>query len=137
VVLLVTADHGQVVVPPEGCELLAPDLLTLVRAQSGEGRFRWLHARSGAAAELLAGASARYRDRAWVHSVDEVIALGWLGPTVSPAARSRLGDVALVPFGDTSFEEPTDTGLFPLVSRHGSLTDEEMLVPLLAARGRR
>jgi hypothetical protein len=33
-----------------------------------------------------------------------------------------------------SFEEPLDSGAFPLVCRHGSLTADEMLVPLLAKR---
>jgi hypothetical protein len=34
-----------------------------------------------------------------------------------------------------SFHEPADSGPFPLVCRHGSLTSAEMLVPLLAATG--
>jgi hypothetical protein len=43
-----------------------------------------------------------------------------------------MGDVALVPFAPVSFEEPLDGGAFDLVCRHGSLTEDEMLVPLLA-----
>jgi hypothetical protein len=31
-----------------------------------------------------------------------------------------------------SFDEPLDGGAFELVCRHGSLTADEMLVPLLA-----
>ena len=45
-VLLVTADHGQVEV---GDRIIEPDadLLAMVAQQSGEGRFRWWHARPG------------------------------------------------------------------------------------------
>jgi predicted AlkP superfamily pyrophosphatase or phosphodiesterase len=134
--LLVTADHGQVIVGTNTVAL-GPDVQRLVRNQSGEGRFRWLHARPGGAAELLAVAKREHNHHAWVHSVQEVIDAGWFGPQVTLNARSRLGDVALVPFTDISFDDPADSGPFPLVSRHGSLTAEEMLVPLLAARGER
>ena len=134
--LLVTADHGQVIVGNSVVDL-GPELKRLVREQSGEGRFRWLHARPGGAAELLSVAKAQHGHHAWVHSVQELIDAGWFGPIVSLNARSRFGDVALVPFTDISFVDPADSGPFPLVSRHGSLTAEEMLVPLLAARGER
>jgi hypothetical protein len=45
-----------------------------------------------------------------------------------------MGDVALVAREPISFDDPADTGPFRLVSRHGSLTSAEMLVPLLAGR---
>jgi hypothetical protein len=130
--LLVTADHGQVEI---GDRLVTPhaDVLRLCRQQSGEGRFRWLHARPGAQAELLAAATHHHSGQAWVHSREEVIAAGWFGPTVSPPIAGRYGDVALVPFEPISFHDPADSGPYPLVCRHGSLTSAEMLVPLLAA----
>ena len=58
---------------------------------------------------------------------------GWFGPTLTAAARGRLGDVALVAREDVSFSDPADSGVFELVGRHGSLTSAEMRVPLLAA----
>lgn len=130
--LLITADHGQVQVdaaemPPHS------DVLRLCRRQSGEGRFRWLHARAGAQAELLAAAREHHGHHAWVHSRAELIEAGWFGPVVSPPVAARYGDVALVPFEPISFHDPADSGPYPLVCRHGSLTSAEMLVPLLAA----
>ncbi len=105
--------------------------------ESGEGRFRWLHARPGAAAELLAAASEHHADTAWVHARRaQMIDEGWFGPVVSPPVAARYGDVALVPFAPVTFHDPDDSGPFPLVCRHGSLTVAEMLVPLLAARAR-
>ena len=53
-------------------------------------------------------------------------------PTASP---TRLGDVALIPFEPIAFVDPADTGENRLACRHGSLTTDEMLVPLVALRG--
>lgn len=133
-VLLVTADHGQVQV---GDRIVQPhpDVLRACRLQSGEGRFRWLHARPGAAADLLAAARQHHDDVAWVHSRAEVVEAGWFGPVVSPPVAARLGDVALVARDPVSFHDPADTGPYELICRHGSLTSAEMWVPLLAAAG--
>jgi hypothetical protein len=65
---------------------------------------------------------------------DEVIDAGWFGPTMSGDNASRLGDVAIVARADVAFTEPTDTGPFHLVGRHGSATPAELLVPLLVGR---
>lgn len=130
--LVVTADHGQVEVA-DRVVTPAAEVLRLVRDQSGEGRFRWLHAKPGAAGELLAAARAGFGDVAWVHSRAELIEAGWFGRTVSQPVAARLGDVALVPHQPISFHDPDDSGPYPLICRHGSLTAAEMLVPLLAA----
>jgi predicted AlkP superfamily pyrophosphatase or phosphodiesterase len=132
--LLVTADHGQV---ETGDQIVTPhpDVLAHVTAQSGEGRFRWLHSRPGRARALLEAAQGHHAHQAWVRTREEVIEAGWLGPKVSEAAASRLGDVVLAAKGTLSFHDPADTGPFRLVGRHGSLTPAEMLVPLLAASG--
>ncbi len=135
-VLVVTADHGQVVVPPEDVIELPRDVQTHVAMQSGEGRFRWLHARGGRAAALLEAAQGALGHRAWVRSRDEAMREGWYGPVVTDAAASRLGDVLLAAKGTAAFFDPDDSGPYVLVGRHGSLTDDEMLVPLLAGIAR-
>lgn len=133
--LVVTADHGQVdcgdrTLPPHA------DVAAHVSFQSGEGRFRWLHARPGRADALLEAARAHHEDVAWVVSRDETIDEGWWGPEVADAARQRLGDVALVCREPVSFSDPADTGPFELIGRHGSLTADEMFVPLLVGASR-
>ena len=131
--LLVTADHGQVEVGDRVVELPTAAAASLSR-QSGEGRFRWLHARAGRAGELHRICRDAFGDRAWVVSKEQVIDEGWLGRLHGnrDAAVRRLGDVALVPFAPISFHDPDDSGPFTLIGRHGSLTADEMLVPLLA-----
>lgn len=128
--VVVTADHGQVHVAGDVTPL-APEVAAHVETQSGEARFRWLHARPGQSHALFESALATHGDRAWVHTSDELIDAGWFGPMVTDAARSRFGDVALVAKGTAAFTEPTDTGPYHLVGRHGSATPAELDVPLL------
>ena len=134
--LVVTADHGQVHV---GNNIVRPTpaLLAMVRAQSGEGRFRWLHARAGCQRDLLVAAQNDHADQAWVVSREQTIDEGWFGPVVSAPVAARLGDVALVAREPVTFFDPADSGPFELVCRHGSLTSAEMYVPLLARLGAR
>lgn len=127
-VMLITSDHGQVDVG-DNVIVLDPEVKSHVAYQSGEGRFRWLHARGGRSRALYEDAQ-RYSDVAWVRSKEQIIDEGWFGPKLTDEAAASLGDVALVSFAPVSFEDPADTGLFSLVARHGSLTPDEMYVPL-------
>ncbi len=132
--LVVTADHGQVqvgrAVSPVD-EAVAKDTAMM----SGEGRFRWLHALPGRADALADAALGRYRDEAWVWTIDQLDEGGWFGGPLNATMRHRLGDVALVPFLPVAYLDPADTGEMRLVCRHGSLTAAEMVVPCLAAFG--
>lgn len=133
--LAITADHGQVQVANN--EIRLPiEVDRLLHHQSGEGRFRWLHAKRGLADELLQTCRELFGTFAWVMSREEVVQEAWLGPSrggrMSEIVQRRLGDVALVPFTNTTFHDPLDAGPFSLICRHGSLTRAEMLVPFLA-----
>lgn len=131
--LVVTSDHGQVDVG-EAIVGIHDDVMDHVELLSGEGRFRWLHAKPGRAKELIDVARECHGDRAWVKTLDEVLADEWFGRRVSEAAMNRFGDVVLAAVDPVAFEDPADTGPYRLQSRHGSLTPAEMLVPLLAQR---
>jgi hypothetical protein len=130
-VLVVTADHGQVDVGGN-VEVLGGDVMDGVTLISGEGRFRWLHVRSGAARAVADAAGDAFGDVAWVMTKEQVVDEGWLGGAPSVPVSSRLGDVVLVPFTPTAFLDPADTGELRLLARHGSLTSAEMLIPLLS-----
>jgi predicted AlkP superfamily pyrophosphatase or phosphodiesterase len=131
-VLLVTSDHGQVHVGDNQVNP-SPEVLSLVSMQSGEGRFRWLHAKPGAADELMATSLEEFGRSAWVVDRERVVDECWLGRTLRPAVMARLGDVALVAHASVSFHDPADSGPYELICRHGSLTSAEVYVPLLAA----
>lgn len=129
--LVVTSDHGQVDV---GANIvpLAADVMDRTWLLSGEGRFRWLHARPGATRALADAARECHGDRAWVLTIDEIVGRGWFGGVPDRPSLTRLGDVAVVAADGVAFLDPADLGENTLVSRHGSLTSAEMLVPLLA-----
>ncbi len=130
--LIVTSDHGQVEVPRPPIEL-DRTILDSTSMLSGEGRFRWLHLRSGAIAKVADLSKQLYGDVAWVLTKEELVEGGYFGsPTMTKSEFSRLGDLALISKTDVAFYDPLDTGPYNLVCRHGSLTDEELLVPLLS-----
>jgi hypothetical protein len=128
--LVVTSDHGQVQVG-EAIVPIHEDVMASVELLSGEGRFRWLHARPGALDDLAAAAREWHGDRAWVRTREEVIADQWFGPKVSEPAAARFGDVVLAAIDPVAFEDPADTGPYRLQCRHGSLTPAEMRIPLV------
>jgi hypothetical protein len=131
--LLVTADHGMVDVDmADRLDVDAePDLLDGVGLLGGEARFRHLYCRSGAVEDVVA----RWRERlgadALVVTREQGVAAGWFGD-VSREVEPRLGDVMVACLGPVAV---VSTERFPfeaaLVGLHGSLTAEEMLVPLL------
>jgi len=129
--LVITSDHGQVEV---GGAVYVPSaaLLEHVEMLSGEGRFRWLHARPGAESDLLSAATEEHGAQAWVCTREEIVEAGWFGGPLAPHVAARLGDVALVAREPVAFLDPADTGETRLAARHGSLTAAEMYVPLIA-----
>jgi hypothetical protein len=136
--VLVTADHGQLDVPPEYRFDLDADrrLRAGVRVVAGEPRVRYLHTEPGATPDVIAAWRAVLADAAWVVSRDEAVGAGWFG-TVSDAHLSRVGDVVVACHDRyavlaTKTEPPLVSSL---IAYHGSYTAVEMLVPLLVIRG--
>lgn len=129
--LVVTGDHGMVDVPAGARTVIEddPDLTAGVALVGGEPRFRQLYVRPGAADEVAAAWSSRLGDDAQVVMRDEAIAAGWFGPT-SPRLADRFGDVLVAARGDAAFMTRTQPKEFSLVGMHGSLTTDELLVPL-------
>ncbi|MCZ7530883.1 MAG: alkaline phosphatase family protein [Acidimicrobiia bacterium] len=134
VAVAVTADHGHVHVGSDGWIELDP-LNELVAMCSGDGRFRYLHARRGAAAELLDAAREAFGHLAWIFTREELLEDGWLGAEVSPGARRRVGEVILAAREPVGFVDPALPGEAALLAAHGSITPDEMQVPLLSGRG--
>ena len=135
--LLVTADHGMVTVPEEGRVDVdaVPALTAGTVGLAGEPRVRHVHARPGAADDVLAAWRAELGDRMWVLSRDDAVAAGLFGPEVTPTARTRIGDVvAIARTADVAVvRRSTESVLSSLPGQHGALTDDELLVPLLSS----
>ena len=70
-------------------------------------------------------------DRADVLTRDEALARGWFG-AVEPQVLPRIGDVLVACRGDHAVISTVDFAYeSTLVGLHGSLTPDEMLIPLL------
>jgi Type I phosphodiesterase / nucleotide pyrophosphatase len=131
--LLVTADHGMVDIPLEQRLEVddLPDLLDGVTVFGGEARLRHLYCNPDRTEDLAARWREFCAERAWVVTRDEAIDEGWFG-SVDSHVRSRLGDVIVASGPDLAV---VSRSRFPheasLLGLHGSLTADEMLVPLL------
>jgi predicted AlkP superfamily pyrophosphatase or phosphodiesterase len=132
--LLVTADHGQIHLEREDWIDLT-ELRPMVEVMAGDGRFRYLYARHGAAKDLAAVARDLLGDHAWVRSRGEVLDDGWLGAGATGTIPGRIGDVVLASRDASAFVDPALAVEVRLRSGHGSLTADEMYVPLVAAPG--
>lgn len=131
--LVVTGDHGMVDIDLEDrIDVDAePELLDGVTVFGGEARFRHLYCGAGAVTDVALRWRSRCGAAAWVVTRDEAIDEGWFG-SVDSQVRPRLGDVMVASGTDLAV---VSSSRFPheatLIGLHGSLTAEEMLVPLL------
>jgi type I phosphodiesterase/nucleotide pyrophosphatase len=131
--LVVTADHGMVDVALDGRLDVdeTTDLLEGILLFGGEARFRHLYCESGAVVDVVARWRERLGSHAWVVTRDEAIGEGWFG-AVDAHVRPRLGDVMVASRGDTAVVSSRRFAHeAALVGLHGSLSADEMLVPLL------
>jgi hypothetical protein len=132
--LVVTADHGMVFVPDDAKidADATPALLDGVRALAGEPRARYVHCLPGAAADVQASWREVLGSDWWVGNRDDAVAAGLFGPIVTPAAARRIGDVVAISLGVAGVVERRRVPrLSSMPGQHGSVTDEELLVPLL------
>lgn len=132
--LTVTADHGMIEAPFSDRFDVAyeADLSSGVAHLGGDPRAAHVFCEAGAAADVVVRWREVLGDAALVLSRDEAIEAGWFG-AVSDAVRPRIGDIVTAMTGaytvlDSRACRPAFLGL---VGHHGSLSDDETLIPLL------
>ena len=133
--LLITADHGQIYIPQDQVVTAAkePELNRHLWAPiTGESRAAFIYPRPGRKETLL-----HYLDEAypgWFEAVDSVQALeaGLMGQPIADETYSRAGEILILPRGNHALQHKPST--LPLIGRHGGLTPDEMLVPLIGVR---
>jgi hypothetical protein len=132
--VIVTADHGMVDVPRHRHVLLddGSELVDGVRLIGGEPRMLHLYAEDDAAPAVLSAWRDAESSRSWVLSRDEAIAAGLFG-TVHADVRERIGDVIVAPRAGIAYYDDrlSDKAAQKMVGQHGSLTDDERIVPLV------
>ncbi|RLP77082.1 alkaline phosphatase family protein [Mycetocola tolaasinivorans] len=134
--IALTADHGIVDVPEHAHILFDrdPELIAGIGLIGGEPRMRHLYFTEDAGAERRAATVARWREtegeRSWVLTRDEAIEAGLFGP-VDPEVEPRIGDVLVAARKRIAYYDsrPSDQSSRGMVGQHGSLTEDEVLVP--------
>ncbi|MGB4778042.1 alkaline phosphatase family protein [Microbacterium sp.] len=132
---VVTADHGMVDVPAHRHVLLREGdaLLGDVEIVAGEPRLLQLYVSRGATEDVAARWRAAEGGRSWVLTRTEAIAAGLYGATVDAEVVPRIGDVlvaarAIVAYYD---DRLADKKAQRMIGQHGSLADQERIVPLI------
>ena len=135
--IVLTADHGQITTErDDGNYDLKnhPEFTGMLHMlPTGENRLAYLYIKPG-----NRGAVKDYINSAWPDGfslIDPVSAVekGLFGPGVThPGIYDRIGDLIAVARGKTYWWWAAKEN--PLIGRHGGMSEEEMLVPFLAAR---
>jgi hypothetical protein len=133
---LLTADHGQIDLPLANAvrTYAHPDLhQRLLMGFAGDTRAAYLYCRNGevkAAREYLA---TRLADQFFVLDSRAALDAGLFGSgNLAPEAQYRIGDLIALARANFFLWDRRDDP--KMLGHHGSLTEEEMLVPFVAAR---
>lgn len=131
--LLVTADHGIVDVRPGAQIELAELQLPSLSFVGGDTRAAYLYLESSRQFESVrASLEAALQDTCWVVGLDDLVGANWMQPP-SEVAAQRLPDLFVlakksVAVYHREFSSPKS---YAMVGHHGSITTEELAVPLL------
>ena len=133
---VVTADHGQVHVGPDGWLGARSRCDPMVETYAGDGRFRYLHAHAGRGGRAARGrASELHGERRLGVPARAAARRGLARPRPGVGhLPARSATSCSRPATGVGFVDPTLPYEAQLVGAHGSLTAAEMQVPLLAAR---
>ncbi|MDF1514863.1 MAG: alkaline phosphatase family protein [Anaerolineae bacterium] len=135
--VMIIADHGQITTPEQAAVLLPehPDLANaLMMPPVGEARVPFFYPRSGQFETVWQYLHEHFAGDFFFLTREQVLEYGLLGPgDMFPEVEYRLGDIIGIAKGDKYFLR--DTALAKkLRGKHGGMSPEEMLVPLMAFR---
>jgi predicted AlkP superfamily pyrophosphatase or phosphodiesterase len=134
--LVLTADHGQISTQREARYELSrhPDLAAKLHIlPTGESRLMYLYVHPGQSEALREYFSQSFPDQFALLEPARAVERGLLGPgTPHPRLLERMGDLIAAARGQAYLWWADQKN--HLIGRHGGLSEEEMLVPFLAAR---
>jgi len=133
--LLIAADHGQLRIPAEQIVTANedPELSQHLMAPiSGESRAVFVYPRPGHAPAIRDYLAEAFPGWFAVLDSADVLEAGLLGKPIADETYARAGELLVLPRGRHALQR-AKPGV-SLLGRHGGLTQEEMLVPLIGAR---
>lgn len=133
---LLTADHGHAATPPESVVYLNKHPFIrerMVMDYAGEPRAAYLYCTQGEVEAVRQYFAERLADKFFVLDSRAALEAGLFGlPPFAPETRYRVGDLIVLARDNYTLWERDDAP--KVLGRHGSLSETEMVVPLLAAR---
>jgi predicted AlkP superfamily pyrophosphatase or phosphodiesterase len=133
--LLLTADHGQMRVPEEQILTVDQDLTFnqhLLVPIVGESRAAFVYPRPGRAGAIRDHLETAYPGWFTVLDSSEALEAGLMGQPITDESYARAGELLVLPRGSHALQQRVPPN--PLLGRHGGLTQDELLVPLVASR---
>jgi hypothetical protein len=133
--LLITADHGQLSIPEEGIVTASEDAELgrhLMVPIVGESRAAFLYPRPGRREAIRAYLEEAFPGWFTVLDSSEALEAGLFGQPIHDETYARAGELLVLPNGNHALQGGKPG--VPLLGRHGGLTQEEMLVPLIGVR---
>jgi hypothetical protein len=134
-VIVATADHGFIDVPPEDSFELPASLASMLRFPlCGERRVVYCHVHD--ADGFMKRAQDWLGERADVKRSSELVEEGWFGPgKAHPRFAERIGDVALVMRGHYTVKDWTPGEPRHMhIGNHGGPSEDEMMIPLIVEK---
>ncbi len=138
--VVLTADHGHLNAPQSKRHLIdrrSAIAKALRIPPAYDSRVMCFHPKEGDSEALAAAVREQYGEAVYLLSVDEVEALGLLGPgPLSPVTRERLGEYVSIVRRDDAIGYRSATGgneSVSLHSQHSGLSPAEMRIPLIVA----
>ena len=130
-----TADHGMINVDEKVILGKENELLTDIAVIAGEPRMRHLYLSTDSAAakkEVISRWEGSLGAKVAMYSRESAISAGLFGPTVSPDAADRAGDVIAIAQGNLVLLDPERADKEgAMIGHHGGDSDVESTVPLL------
>ena len=126
--LLFTADHGQALLAKQRAVIINSECTTALKRPPGGNR-RALYLSEKELGEMRHEPLLQQEDLVLVDT-EEAINRGWFGGH-EVANRSALGDLIVMAMDDRQLLFDYGDGIGTFAGAHGSLTEDEMLVPLL------
>lgn len=138
-VVILMADHGHADVPISDAILVGqhPELQKMLLMRlAGSGRMPMLYAKQGRVQDVINYINSHFPDKAYAMRSADALEMGLFGPPpFAPNSAERLADIIVLMRGNATWIEPHEEEKAGLViSRHSSLTADEMEVPFIAWR---
>ena len=137
ILVILTADHGQITTDRENQHLnlsqhpIFTEMLHML--PTGENRLAYLYIKPGKTEVVKEYIQAEWPEQFALIDPVEAVKAGLFGPgDPHPGIYDRLGDLIAAARGNAFWWWASKDN--PLIGRHGGLSEEEMLVPFLAAR---